>query len=528
MNHQLQSTIRYTLAVMIVCVASASCNGFQSSDSESTQVASIPNLIEALNSRSFAQREKATQDLIRAGRATLRPLARNLADATPEAVYRSRKIIQEIAKTGDETTFLRAAGILKLVLFGSFEGNLATMQNLERDWKKGRTLQAATALRDAGASITLMQEQQQMAGDFNRIQIVSYPTQMAPPTKIARPKKLSRAEFSKAIDKVLVGSIEQNRKLVFGEIPDTTTDPNRQLIQNQLREQQWINANNLINGNINNNPFGLLGNSAVIGRKWTGDDRLFAQLNEIENLTSITLESVEINEQKMRVLARMNSLEQLKINDCVMDLDSIDFKGLERVTHVAISHQPDAGSLLESLQDMNTLRGIEISDCEFEDIELQNVAKLKGLVQVFLTGIDIPAHTMVKMGTLKRLRFLNLKSCTFNVDAYQSLKRRRPNLQITTVARAFLGVRGPIDFGRQNGAECRISEVIAGSGADQAGVKVDDVITKINGHDIEVFDDLILYISQHDIGDSLEIEVRRGEEDLKLSAQLGNRDASIE
>lgn len=73
----------------------------------------------------------------------------------------------------------------------------------------------------------------------------------------------------------------------------------------------------------------------------------------------------------------------------------------------------------------------------------------------------------------------------------------------------------------------RVTEVFPNSGADRAGVAVDDVIQKINGKRTKNREALKTIISQAQPGDSLALEIRRGERVMKLNATLGFRPSSL-
>lgn len=86
------------------------------------------------------------------------------------------------------------------------------------------------------------------------------------------------------------------------------------------------------------------------------------------------------------------------------------------------------------------------------------------------------------------------------------------------VAQAWLGIKGDLDA---NG--CKVSEVTAGSPADKAGLKVDDIITKFGDKKIENFQQLVEMVSRSKIGQRVTLEVRRGEETLRLEVTLAKR-----
>jgi serine protease Do len=83
---------------------------------------------------------------------------------------------------------------------------------------------------------------------------------------------------------------------------------------------------------------------------------------------------------------------------------------------------------------------------------------------------------------------------------------------------AYLGIASDPDA-----KECKIKEVNADSPADKAGIKADDVITKLDGQKIENFDDLAKVLGKKKAGDKVDVEVKRGEEMLTLKVTLGKR-----
>ena len=67
----------------------------------------------------------------------------------------------------------------------------------------------------------------------------------------------------------------------------------------------------------------------------------------------------------------------------------------------------------------------------------------------------------------------------------------------------------------------RIGRVISDSGAERAGIAVGDVLVKFDGTDISHYSQLPPLIERRKPGDEVEVEVRRGESQLKLKAKLG-------
>jgi serine protease Do len=81
---------------------------------------------------------------------------------------------------------------------------------------------------------------------------------------------------------------------------------------------------------------------------------------------------------------------------------------------------------------------------------------------------------------------------------------------------AFLGVAP--DESRD---DARIGRVIPGSAAEKAGIQVGDMILKLDGNELKEYAELQSQIRSREPGDEIEIEVRRGEEIVKIKATLG-------
>jgi serine protease Do len=84
---------------------------------------------------------------------------------------------------------------------------------------------------------------------------------------------------------------------------------------------------------------------------------------------------------------------------------------------------------------------------------------------------------------------------------------------------AYLGV-GP----EENSDEPRVGRIYAESGAQRAGMEVGDVLLKFDGTELSRYSQLPPLIERHKPGDEVEIEIRRGENTLKLKAKLGQRE----
>lgn len=70
-----------------------------------------------------------------------------------------------------------------------------------------------------------------------------------------------------------------------------------------------------------------------------------------------------------------------------------------------------------------------------------------------------------------------------------------------------------------------VAEVTAGGPADEAGIKEGDVVVKLDDEDIVSADGLILAVRSHEPGDTVEVTVVRGDEELTFEVELGTDEA---
>ena len=71
-----------------------------------------------------------------------------------------------------------------------------------------------------------------------------------------------------------------------------------------------------------------------------------------------------------------------------------------------------------------------------------------------------------------------------------------------------------------------VYRVVTGTPADKAGLRANDVITRIDGETVTTADDVVLAIRAHDIGNKIELTYLRGSREITTSATLVERPRS--
>ncbi|MGQ0849366.1 MAG: S1C family serine protease [Actinomycetota bacterium] len=90
----------------------------------------------------------------------------------------------------------------------------------------------------------------------------------------------------------------------------------------------------------------------------------------------------------------------------------------------------------------------------------------------------------------------------------------------TPIETAILGVTGEDATGDQTGAV--IVEITAGSAADEAGLRIGDLVTAVDSQAVRSIADLAARVRSHAPGDHVELDVIRDGEALTLVATLGS------
>ncbi|MBP1743394.1 MAG: 2-alkenal reductase [Firmicutes bacterium] len=89
------------------------------------------------------------------------------------------------------------------------------------------------------------------------------------------------------------------------------------------------------------------------------------------------------------------------------------------------------------------------------------------------------------------------------------------------VSRPYLGIYGATVVAGNNSVEgVYVKEVVAGSGADAAGIKPTDIITELDGQKVTEFENISAILDKHKVGDVVSCKVQRGGKNITLNITL--------
>jgi S1-C subfamily serine protease len=97
---------------------------------------------------------------------------------------------------------------------------------------------------------------------------------------------------------------------------------------------------------------------------------------------------------------------------------------------------------------------------------------------------------------------------------------REPEIEAPGLGQAFVGL---VLVEEPDGGGVRITQVISGSPADDAGLKKDDVITAVDGRSVKSVDDVQSVLKNKSPGDKVTFSVRRDGQEEEVTVTLGRR-----
>jgi predicted metalloprotease with PDZ domain len=152
-------------------------------------------------------------------------------------------------------------------------------------------------------------------------------------------------------------------------------------------------------------------------------------------------------------------------------------------------------------------RGLEvILDTQWkgsaEDLRL--LPRLRNLRQVGIHGRKVDEATLALLGRLRGLETIQLYATGVSDEAVAVLAARFPQAEIDVRKGGKLGVGGQRMVG-----PCQITQVVAGSAADRAGLQIGDVVLSMDGVPVKNFEGLTDVVALHGPGDSIEMEIER-------------------
>jgi len=120
---------------------------------------------------------------------------------------------------------------------------------------------------------------------------------------------------------------------------------------------------------------------------------------------------------------------------------------------------------------------------DIEDLRL--LPRLRGVVHVGVHGVRLDAPTLAALGRMRGVELFHLYGTGVSDEAVAALAGKFPDAEIDVREGGKRGVAGQRTVG-----PCLITQVLAGSAADKAGIQIGDVVVRMDGEPIANFEEL--------------------------------------
>jgi hypothetical protein len=513
----------------------------------------INELISQLNSPSFADRESAVASLVEIGGPAIGNLARTAIASSPESAWRIKSALEAIGTRGNENIFLQSIGILQLLYLNGSDSLSGKIGELRDRWRLEQKKTILTQLRRLGATIKDPFENQafvnQGLGGFGQPILIdgfvlngaganvfqlNVDTEIITPDKSPGVKRGSRyanldpAKTNEQIDEILLASLEENREKIFGQTPVTnpvavTAGESVNAAELQMRMQlAALRRQNIVdlNGGINNDL------TVTITDRWKGTVSDLQSLKNLDGLARIELVEFDPGVDQLRELAELKSVRAVKIAGDEISSADLSFLAQLSIAQLEFTQRSIDQKLLSTFAQSSSLGSLIFSQCKIRPQALLELSNCESLRTLFFNDMQIDSDIFSSLHQLENLNYVNLSICKFETQSYKRLTAARRDLQIVFTPQAFLGIRAVP--GLNGVVECEVSQVVAGSGAEKGGIKIGDIIEKIDGQVVDTFDDLRLHIAQHKSGETIVVTLRRDGEPLELDIKLTRFDTNLE
>jgi hypothetical protein len=186
---------------------------------------------------------------------------------------------------------------------------------------------------------------------------------------------------------------------------------------------------------------------------------------------------------------------------------------LQRIT--LVGKQVDDG-WMQYLQGLENLQAVHLKRTTVRGHGLGELQQLPSLTHVDIWYSPIDDESVPKLSTMGRLQSLRMYGTQVSSEGAQRIEQALPGTHIDYRKGAFLGVGcEPNELG------CRITLVHPGSAAAKADIRQGDILVKYDGKQVVDFENLTKVISENAGGDTVTMEILRGEEQLVKEVALG-------
>lgn len=546
----------------------------------------IEALIQSLNSPNFSEREVAEQQILKLGPTAIEALAEAAISDQTEIAWRATKLLEQVALDGDESVLVVVAAKLQQ-LSATGRADLQRKSNtLRQIWKRNRAERAIASMQQNGARINTSPYYGSPVGgpiwvgggDFGGPIFIEEVEEVLIDDLIDVGELVIEEDMIRDLEAIDVAEMV----IPIGEARPDGIVPVEPVIPDALPVEEDEAANEAANNAEENEPIETDSGSATevvteqaqettptgtelsIPKDWieiaqASDD--VATTNDVEVTAANLLERHRNDTRKqLAILAAEVEALLLPLTTLPDDLEIQTGRSDQPITDGEIAQafelpqidEPIEAQFVEPVivegggrivfggggaevvmlgggpwttttQNVAQSRSIILDQNWKGDVEtLQLIQEIDNIYSVQLIEQEITADMIVELAMLETLNNLQITNSRFDTVAMTAIRRLRPELTITTSGPAYLGINA--DLASDSSIRgCKITNVVEESAAFKAGLRVDDVIVRIDRNPVVDFPTLTFAIANRQIGQVVEVEVMRGEKTFVTRAKLGDR-----
>jgi len=467
----------------------------------------IDALFKQLDSPSFKDREAATEELIELGPEILKPLTVHFFNSSSEAGWRIHRILEGIGKSGNEEDFLKSVAIIQLLYGAQDPQSQERLAGLQFRWMAARRTEAARKLGKLGFKLSAQLAQQtreaaleralveKMLMDFERVERGGIRIATSAPVETSEPKKPAVTPWvNPRLDRRK--SIQQAEEIINGD-----ADENRAIVESVLSPSMKASL-----------PPATL----KFPKDWKANEESLKLIDDLSPLSGLTFQNQNIGSKLQKFISQQNRLTTLELIDCKFEEGSRKHSFPASVSRLHLEGSLPFPSSFRSIVQLSSLK---LSKVKLDNDVAYAISKRK-VQTIELEEVEFTRISIKRLVSMRGLFRVSMSLCKFDLEWLEDIRSKNPNI-IEAKPTAFLGVQGPVPRSPAQGAGCQITQVVEETAAANAGMKAMDIVTAMDGTKIKRFEDLRLMISQKRPGETMELEVQRGDETIELNVQLG-------
>ena len=202
-------------------------------------------------------------------------------------------------------------------------------------------------------------------------------------------------------------------------------------------------------------------------------------------------------------IASHNEASVAGLAEATLDFHAVGLADAAKEKLQSLGGKLERGLLVTGQQGMHATLDVKWQG-NSEDLKL--LLRLPGLLIVSMHGVPVDNNGAIVLGRLRRVARIELYGTGLKQAQVEVLEEKLKDTHIEFRKGGKLGVAG-----HPTAVPCHLTMVQQDSAADKAGLQIGDIVQKINGKDVQNFEELTTIIGTFGPGQKIELEILRGQ-----------------